>query len=221
MTMLRMKLNGEWVNLYANEIKNRLKRTENLADLDDVSAARQNLELVGDIDTHNHDSRYLALIENMSSGTANNSALIQKEREERIAEDVKISQEVDELEKTLESNLTALKNDTKQQIEEVDNNIQNLKLTLLSTKATVTGSEGGSESILMGTEETTGDNGEIIKTSKYYTTTDGVSSTTDELGKILQQLVTLSHRHDIKTITTTIADCNCNCISDYNCSCGN
>lgn len=224
MTMLRMKLNGEWVDLYAGEIKNRLKRTENLADLDDASAARQNLELTGDVSTHNHDSRYLSLIENMNSGASGNSALIEKEREDRIAEDAKINQEIDNLEKTLESSLTALKNETKRQIEEVDNKLQNLKTGIMSTRATVTGSTGGAASILMNTEETAGDNNQIIKTSKFYTTTDGIPSTTDELEKILQQLVTLSHRHDTDTITSTSecncsTDCDCNCKTNCNC-CG-
>ena len=63
MTIAKMKLDGKWVNIYANEINARLKKLENLADLTDVALARENLELVGDIDTHNHDSRYLSLIQ--------------------------------------------------------------------------------------------------------------------------------------------------------------
>lgn len=56
--------NGDWVSLYADAIKNRLRKDKNLSDLLDVAEARKNLELTGDNNhTHYHDDRYLPKIE--------------------------------------------------------------------------------------------------------------------------------------------------------------
>ena len=76
MAIAKMKIDGKWINLYANEISARLKKTENLADLSDIALARENLELVGDVDTHHHDSRYLPIIESIVAGAVQNIKIV-------------------------------------------------------------------------------------------------------------------------------------------------
>ena len=57
-------IDEQWVPIYADAINNRARRDYNLSDLHDVSAARKNLGLVGDVtnisNSHNHDARYNA-----------------------------------------------------------------------------------------------------------------------------------------------------------------
>jgi chromosome segregation ATPase len=55
--------NGEWKPIYLKDIRNRLRKDKNLADLTDKTAARENLELTGDVGDHHHDSRYFPLFE--------------------------------------------------------------------------------------------------------------------------------------------------------------
>jgi hypothetical protein len=65
MALLKFK-NGamQWVALYANEIRNRLRVDMNLSDIADKLLARKNLELDGDNNqTHYHDSRYMPKIQ--------------------------------------------------------------------------------------------------------------------------------------------------------------
>lgn len=67
MSIIKWRKNNKWFSLYADAIKNRLKRTENLADLTDKTEALKNLGLTGDVETHHHDSRYLPLIEQVKT----------------------------------------------------------------------------------------------------------------------------------------------------------
>lgn len=51
----------QWIRVstdYSNAIKLRLRKDLNLADLTDKNKARENLELVGEVSSHHHDSRY-------------------------------------------------------------------------------------------------------------------------------------------------------------------
>ena len=55
---------SEWYSLYANTIKNRLRRDLNLGDVCDVQETRDNIGLSGDNNhTHYHDDRYIPIIE--------------------------------------------------------------------------------------------------------------------------------------------------------------
>lgn len=55
---------SEWYSLYANAIKNRLRRDLNLSDVCDVQETRDNIGLSGDNNhTHYHDDRYIPIIE--------------------------------------------------------------------------------------------------------------------------------------------------------------
>lgn len=67
MSILKWKKNNKWVSIYADAIKNRLMRTANLSDLTDKTAALNNLGLTGDVETHNHDARYLPMFEKLEN----------------------------------------------------------------------------------------------------------------------------------------------------------
>lgn len=64
MAVLKWKSAQGWLVFYANFLKNCLQKTKNLADLTDRAEARKNLELIGDVTTHNHDSYYMPIINN-------------------------------------------------------------------------------------------------------------------------------------------------------------
>lgn len=63
MRLLRFLKDGKWLPLYLGQIKNRLRKDLNLSDVMDVAEARKNLELTGDVETHNHDKRYQQMID--------------------------------------------------------------------------------------------------------------------------------------------------------------
>ena len=94
MTIAKIKVKGQWVNLYADEINSRLKISRNLADLSDVATARENLGLVGDVSTHNHDSQYMSLIEKITASGTESSGAIETERQRRIEADEKLESEL-------------------------------------------------------------------------------------------------------------------------------
>lgn len=59
---------GKWVTLYANAIRNRLRRDKNLSDLFSYADARRNLGLTGENNnTHYHDSRYLPMLQKLKN----------------------------------------------------------------------------------------------------------------------------------------------------------
>lgn len=65
MSLLKWKNStGEWISIYMQALRNRLRKDKNLADIQDKAAARKNLEIVGENNTtHLHDHRYLPLIQ--------------------------------------------------------------------------------------------------------------------------------------------------------------
>lgn len=64
MTLKLRKDDKTWIQVYGNEINNRLRRDKNLSEISDKAEARVNLELDGENNTtHFHDSRYLPKIE--------------------------------------------------------------------------------------------------------------------------------------------------------------
>lgn len=58
MAIWKYKLQDGWHILYGNLLSKMVRKDKNLEDLEDRSAARENLELTGDVTTHNHDSYY-------------------------------------------------------------------------------------------------------------------------------------------------------------------
>lgn len=63
MRLLRFLKDGQWLPLYLGQLKNRLRKDLNLSDLMSVEEARKNLELVGEVETHHHDTRYKQMID--------------------------------------------------------------------------------------------------------------------------------------------------------------
>lgn len=219
MTVARIRLNGEWVNLYADEIKSRLKISSNLSDLSDVSTARENLELTGDVDTHHHDSRYLSLIENAVSENEENTALIEKETQERIDEDAKINAELDELADLHSKDISNLESSTAKKFADVDAKLQEIQNNILNNKTTVTKSTAGIAAADYKVAVTTSGSGSNIKTittTSYLNTENGITAGSYDIATLLQKLTTLAHSHKITTSSST-SQCNCNC--DCNSSC--
>lgn len=68
MAILKYNNGDKWISLYIESIKNRLKKNNNLSDLENIDEARKNLEIIGDNNhTHYHDDRYLPKIEQETS----------------------------------------------------------------------------------------------------------------------------------------------------------
>lgn len=63
MNLIKIKTKDGWITLYKALFESFLSKNKNLADLTDKDAARKNLELTGDVETHNHDSRYMPVIQ--------------------------------------------------------------------------------------------------------------------------------------------------------------
>lgn len=58
MEVIRYLKDQKWLPLYIKELKNRLRKDKNLADLPDRNEAIKNLGLTGDVTSHSHDDRY-------------------------------------------------------------------------------------------------------------------------------------------------------------------
>lgn len=54
---------NEWVVMYGDALKNRLRRDKNLADLTNRTEAKKNLGVFGEVTDHYHDARYMTRIE--------------------------------------------------------------------------------------------------------------------------------------------------------------
>lgn len=70
MSLIKFKTGtpDNWISLYVEAIRNRLRRDLNLSDLFDVPAARNNLGLIGDNNTtHFHDSRYIPMLNSLKT----------------------------------------------------------------------------------------------------------------------------------------------------------
>ena len=77
MSLLKWKkAENDWVTLYGSVLKNRLRRDKNLADLTDATEAKKNLGLLGDVSDHNHDSRYMPMLQRV----ADDLSLLDQER---------------------------------------------------------------------------------------------------------------------------------------------
>ena len=215
MTIARIRLDGKWVNLYANEIDGRLKKSENLSDLTDVALARENLELVGDIDTHNHDSIYLPLIRTLSNTSVENIGSIEKEKEERIAEDTRIEGKFDTEIQNLSLELSELQEKAVNDIENLEANLQNMQgdlevnlQNIQSNLSTIkmTASKAAEDKFVFNTTTTYNNDGSSYSTTvtkSYYDTQNGIAAGSYSLNEILQKLVTLAHKHEITTTSKT------------------
>lgn len=58
---------NDWVQLYGNILRNRLRRDKNLSDLTDTLQAKKNLGLFGDVVDHHHDNRYMPIVTRIES----------------------------------------------------------------------------------------------------------------------------------------------------------
>lgn len=63
MKVFKIKTEEGWVSLYQAAMNLFMRKDKNLSDLLDKDEALKNLGLSGDINSHNHDNRYLPLIQ--------------------------------------------------------------------------------------------------------------------------------------------------------------
>lgn len=215
MAIAKMKIGGKWVNLYADEINSRLKISENLADVADKAIARENLELIGDVTTHNHDSTYLPLIQQMTGSNVEISGSLVQEKQERIAEDAKIHAEID----SLENDISTLQQEIDIDFATLETKMQTVKSEIESIK--VTASNAATDSFVSSAIKTSSGSGNSVQTTtttNSYNTKNGIPAGTYDLEDIIQKLVTLAHKHDISSKSTTWeCDCSDSCVTNNDC----
>lgn len=71
MNLIKIKTAKGWVTLYKAMFGSFLSKDKNLADVPDKGTALKNLGLTGDVTTHNHDSRYMPIINEKYEDLAN------------------------------------------------------------------------------------------------------------------------------------------------------
>jgi hypothetical protein len=136
MSVLKWKdANGKWVAIYANFLRDCLRKSNNLSDILDKVAARRNLGVDGDnVTSHYHDSRYLPLIEEAKAAVGfgqNITNAIEKEKTERKAADDEIRNDIDTFKKDFNAgmdNLIVIVNNTfDTKSKELDTKLDQLK----------------------------------------------------------------------------------------------
>lgn len=220
MAVAKIKINGEWLELYGSEMNGRLKVLENLADVADPNIARENLGLKGDIDTHNHDSRYLPLIDAIQSSGSDISSSVALEKKERTDEDTRIETKFDNEINSLSAAITDIQGNTNNNIDGIRSDIINLENEL--SEITVTGSTVKTDAFLSSIVSKTYDSEKDTTTTvaERYHTKLGVAGGTYDLKQLIQKLVFLSHSHNI-TEKTTVTENGCTssdgCTSNNDC----
>lgn len=108
MAVMKYCKNKEWVDV-SRSTKNRLRFDKNLSDVKSTDDARKNLGLTGDVQTHNHDTRYMTAINN--------------ETGLRQQEDTKLSNSLKQTTKTLTTAITTNKTNGQNEIKRLEQNI--------------------------------------------------------------------------------------------------
>ena len=232
MSILKIKQGGQWNKIYGGEFSKKMKKSSNLANLTDVSAARTNIGLTGDVSTHAHDSLYLPEIN--------------KEGALRQWEDGVISAKIDEVRKHANETMTlAEKNAINAKIASLQTRLENLRAARsaadlkiysdynalieqaktralqvaqmnIATTGTTTSANREISSWNYKTQEPTGSTS-TISYYKKVSVEPGVAGGTYSLASILEKLMKLSHEHTVKDQTVT-TNCRCDC-NDTRC-CG-
>lgn len=84
MLILNWRSEDKWNPLYTLYLQNTLKKKNNLSDLTDVNEALKNLMLVGDVETHWHDGRYLPFFNSLKNNLYNKVNTILKTIEDTL-----------------------------------------------------------------------------------------------------------------------------------------
>ena len=230
MSILKIKQGGQWNKIYGGEFSKKMKKSSDLANLTDVSAARTNVGLTGDVSTHAHDSLYLPEIN--------------KEGALRQWEDGVISAKIDEARKRANETMTlAEKNTINAKIASLQTRLENLRAARSAAdlkihsdyssliEQTKTRALQVAQMNIATTGTTTSANREIsswnyntvqsgtsdISYYKKVSVEPGVAGGTYSLASILEKLMKLSHEHTVKDQTVT-TNCRCDC-NDTRC-CG-
>lgn len=113
MAILKYNKDNKWTSLYSDAIKNRLKKSSNLSDLENIEEARSHLELTGDNNhTHYHDDRYLPKIEaEKEQRIAENNSIKEMIKSQTNEINNSINTAIDSVNKTIEEKIDSKIND--------------------------------------------------------------------------------------------------------------
>lgn len=84
MLIFNWRSEDKWNSLYTLYLQNTLKKKNNLSDLTDINEALRNLMLVGDVETHWHDGRYLPFFNSLKDNLYNKVNTILKTIEDTL-----------------------------------------------------------------------------------------------------------------------------------------
>lgn len=84
MLIFNWRSEDKWNPLYTLYLQNTLKKKNNLSDLTDINEALKNLMLVGDVETHWHDGRYLPFFNSLKNNLYNKVNAILKTAEDTL-----------------------------------------------------------------------------------------------------------------------------------------
>lgn len=215
------KNDNTWEQIYGNAINNRLRKDNNLSDVNDKAESRKNLEIIGDDNTtHFHDSRYLPKINAEAKKREKEDTDIKNTLNREIADrkndTAAISKAIVDSENRVNNNVTSTKNELNNNMNTVQNNLTSkmddlkdeVKKNDIGTR-TITTPGGSNLSNNMPVSATT------TTTIKQYQARDYISSGTYTIEDLLNKLAQASHVHAL-TNTTTV--CKCNCVINNKCS---
>lgn len=215
--------NGKWEQLYGNAIANRLRKDQNLADVDNKQEARNNLELTGDNNTtHYHDSRYLPLIEKEAeerkAETAQIKADLNTEIENRSQDKTDISNSLIQIQTNLENTVTSTRQELNSNMNTLQNNI-NSKIDEVNKLLSEADVAAKTVSVSGSTQDTSSkfsfSKTVEIQDNTIYTGTAEITSFlgagTYTIADLLTNLTALSHTHTFSQCTTSPQNCNCDC----------
>ena len=97
MSTIKYKTDEKWETLYEDDINYYGRQDENLADMEDKTETRKNLGIVGDVETHHHDTRY--------------ETMVRKEAAERTSKDEANRNKLNEIKNNINGILTTSSRD--------------------------------------------------------------------------------------------------------------
>lgn len=210
----------KWLDTYLGYVNKCLNIKDNLSDIQDKQAARENLELSSkNVTNHKHNSRYVPMIENEATERQDNdNAVLDTIATETTNHENAIKSASDRIVATQNSLDTAISS-AEQTLFNAETNVQNninalaQKGSLNIATTSVSGSTVSADSFCIGTSglrkrsNATSSGPNYYKS--YFYTNKTIGSTTTTLADLICQLVACSHTHQSSSETI---NCNCDCV---------